>query len=416
MSRNIWLPAGLIGLLPLVMWPIPGLPFFVFPGQVVALAAALILPPRRRSGAWRKDPLVPLSLLLVAMAAAAFRTRAGAVALQEGLTWLSGAAVFSALPRLLEKAGEDRWPTRAAVLQGLAIGGVVAASYGLLDFVVTMYGLPSGSIYRTPSFLLDPQLLSAYMTLLIPVAVSLHLGAGDRKPRLLWGTASVIMAAALTATYTRAGWLASLGAVFLLGLLLDRRLWWKAAVVVVALALVFPGVIGRASTAANATTDTSNAGRITLWRSALIMFRERPLQGVGLGNFPLELSRLEAERPDIKAPPDARYPHNSPLYVLSETGLSGFVPFLWLAVSLFASLVGGYRLATGDRANAGLAQEALRAGALASFLAFGLHANFQSLLHTPVSALPFWIMLAAAAGAAGAPASRETPRQPGSRP
>lgn len=64
--------------------------------------------------------------------------------------------------------------------------------------------------------------------------------------------------------------------------------------------------------------------RLGYWQDTLKIIRERPLAGVGLGNFNLK---------------HARYAHNSYLQLWAEMGILGIISFLWLIILVIKSAV-----------------------------------------------------------------------------
>jgi O-antigen ligase len=110
--------------------------------------------------------------------------------------------------------------------------------------------------------------------------------------------------------------------------------------------------------------STLDERRAALWHEALVMMREHPLTGVGLGGF-------QALSPTARSDRDARWAHNSYLQQGAETGLIGLVLLVALFIWGFASL--------GARPTTGLGA-ALGAAALA---ALGIHACVDYILHFP---------------------------------
>jgi len=70
--------------------------------------------------------------------------------------------------------------------------------------------------------------------------------------------------------------------------------------------------------------ETSNKGRILIWESTLASIKKHPLEGVGIGNYPVVL------REDISAAKAGASAHNLYLNVFAEIGLFGFILFVWI--------------------------------------------------------------------------------------
>jgi len=69
-------------------------------------------------------------------------------------------------------------------------------------------------------------------------------------------------------------------------------------------------------------SETSNNGRIFIWKETLKSIKNRPLLGVGIGNFPTILKQNPTA---IKAGSSA---HNIYLHIMAETGIGGFCLFM----------------------------------------------------------------------------------------
>src|SRR3989338_4656063 len=73
--------------------------------------------------------------------------------------------------------------------------------------------------------------------------------------------------------------------------------------------------------------ETSNSQRIEIWKKTLASIKERPLLGVGIGNYPVVLSQ------DIRLAKAGSSAHNLYLHIAAEMGIAAgmiFVWFLWL--------------------------------------------------------------------------------------
>jgi len=203
----------------------------------------------------------------------------------------------------------------------------------------------------------SPIALGAYLVLVLPVAIGLYARAPD--PGRLWGygTAVVLLYAALIATRTRAalGAFAIAVAVWALatGLRRLRARLQFLVVLGVALAVVTPVVLFTGSVPVSQISDRDSAdSRAFLWRTTAPLVWQRPLFGWG----PETLSQAY---PDYKAPgffrvfPRARMqqiivdrPHNDLLQQAVSTGLVGLAAYLWLWGAVFRT---GWRVARADR-------------------------------------------------------------------
>lgn len=75
--------------------------------------------------------------------------------------------------------------------------------------------------------------------------------------------------------------------------------------------------------------ETSNAQRIEIWRKTLISIKEKPLLGVGIGNYPVVLGQ------DIRLARAGSSAHNLYLHVAAEMGILAGIIFIWFLWLVF---------------------------------------------------------------------------------
>lgn len=77
--------------------------------------------------------------------------------------------------------------------------------------------------------------------------------------------------------------------------------------------------------------ETSNAQRIEIWKKSIDSIKERPLLGVGIGNYPVVLDQK------IFLAKAGSSAHNIYLHIAAEIGILGLLISLWLLWRLFAT-------------------------------------------------------------------------------
>jgi O-antigen ligase len=140
----------------------------------------------------------------------------------------------------------------------------------------------------------------------------------------------------LVVTFSRAAWI---GAVVFF-LLVMIKLWHSehkkivlifSITAVAALLALIPLrqlFISRTTAPTTPTEEFSLVGRIWLSGQALIYAKERPLTGVGIGSFVIQLAEREGERNFVEPV------HNVPLLVISELGIVGLVLLFMIFLSI----------------------------------------------------------------------------------
>jgi O-antigen ligase len=78
----------------------------------------------------------------------------------------------------------------------------------------------------------------------------------------------------------------------------------------------------------------STGNRLELWKGSLMIFKERPLLGTGIGNFESNIKRLISEK-KLKEIPYTMHAHNIFLQAMVTRGIIGFV----ITIGFFATLI-----------------------------------------------------------------------------
>ena len=190
------------------------------------------------------------------------------------------------------------------------------------SFLVNISGI---TLLRATGVLPDPHMLAFFMGMTAPLALALSFLKPSQSTfyRLAFG---VLFIADLL-TFSRGGYV-GLVCGGLLFLIVARKSLFSPAIVkrglVVALLLflvlaVTP--IGERLSSSFSSADGSNQERLRLWREGAVLIGERPLLGLGLGNYPLRVKPGALYREPI-------YAHNLYLDLALELGLIGLGAFL----------------------------------------------------------------------------------------
>lgn len=173
------------------------------------------------------------------------------------------------------------------------------------------------------------------MCVVWPVAVMLLFAKPKKIWQLLLLTSSVVFLVAILVCGSR-GAVVGAACVTLAGIVASRR---KLAAVLMAVLLI-PGIVfvlpkaskQRFESAWHPEGDKTASSRLVFWKAGIRMFRENPILGVGIKNFPV--TRLE-EYSELGETAKAYVPHSIYIEVLSELGLAGSIPALALVILLF---------------------------------------------------------------------------------
>jgi O-antigen ligase len=304
---------ALYGERPGLAWK-PGLWWLVAWGTVM-IGSFLYAIDRSRAAATLFDYLDALFIVLIVTI---FLRRRDQVA---PVVWaLIGAGVFLSVLTVHQKLTGNFGSTYGGFAKG-----------ELRNLLVATEGMRSAGPLSTNYFAL-------ILVALVPLAFDRFLHARARLARLAAGAGMLLIVLAIGFTYSRGGF-ATLAAIAGLALLTTPR-WLKLAIagapIAVILALVFlPATyLERMSTFGQVwdglrgrhVEDSAIRGRISEFRSALMMVGDHPLLGVGSGNYEIEYPQYQRV---IALDPrrEERAAHSLYLEVAAENGLIGLAVF-----------------------------------------------------------------------------------------
>ena len=291
---------------------------------------------------------------------------------------------FAVLVGVVGRAPFEAWLPRvlAWIGVGLAcvfalIGIVQAATHTLFFYSPTVEVANTfASFFRVTSLFRDPSLYGRHVVLGIAVVlVALWL----KKIRLELALALIgFLFAGLYFSYSQSSFVALFVVVVVVTAVLgDRRGRQLVTVVAVVAALVGAGVVAAAVTDHSVRKATSDRSRRV--ESTFKVFRQHPLEGVGLGAQPLasqENSKRFGPKPRFVS-------HTTPLTIAAELGIVGFLAYVWF-------LAGTARMIDAVRRRD--AAVGLTVGAV--FVALFVHSLFYSgFVEDPIT----WVAVALAA-------------------
>jgi len=283
------------------------------------------------------------------------------------------------------------------IITSIIISGFIIAILGL----VAKYG-QTGKIYwlkdssgmgGSLGLYVNRNNFAGFMIMIIPLTLGMLLADGKRAKGALYGFMGIIMVISLFSSQSRTGIIGFLVSLIFMSLMLAARkhLYKKALIILTCavLAVFFLSFIFIAMTIGGERLLTllnpiraMAESRWTLWKDTFRIIRAFPFFGTGLGTFQHAFTQYKT----IKVPTFFFYAENEYLQLLSETGLVGFLLFLW-GVLAFAGRI-AYRLfwpfSPEKRRDPYVI--ALGIGTLGSILALSIHIFTQFDLHIPSNA------------------------------
>ena len=377
----------------------PSKPFqLLVPGLAIGVMAygALIMRSEERFG--RARWLTAFVLIFVSVGIASSLTAISpASSVTKVFALLAAAALFLAVYQICREREQ-----LVVVAAGAVAGLLLASAQGLLQQVTgdfhTFGAGPGGStVGRLQGSFGHPNAYGGYIAVLIPLAVAFAVSRCFSM-RLRWfGAVTLALAIpALFLSYSRGAVGALvLGSILWLALMRPRLALLAAVGLAVAALFFAPAAFRERFSSEGATADVGL--RSDIWSSAVDIYSEKPLLGVGLNNFDEAYSSLPStlstgaqrrllHQSQILVPPHAQ---NLYLNVLAEEGIIGLVSLIALAFGALATIYRGCKV----RDPAG---RAICMASGAGIMTLALHSLLDVTLPGPI-ALPAFALLAVAA-------------------
>ena len=236
------------------------------------------------------------------------------------------------------------------VLKAFVAGAALAATYGIVAGGTTEAVNSSSGVSRISGTSGDPNEFAAMLVVGMVLAAAVALS--ERRLLLRWAAAGAIGACMLgiVLTVSRGG-LVALAAALIVAVVLSGRWRIPTAALVLAAALVTIGYFTTYAPPAaqeRVVETQGGSGREDLWEVAWRMVQDRPLLGVGAGNYPISaidyLLRPGVIVRDEFIIDTPKAPHNVYLSVAAELGIIGLAMFLAILGFAVASMLKAARL------------------------------------------------------------------------
>ena len=214
------------------------------------------------------------------------------------------------------------------VFLGVLIGTLLLSGFALGDFIDRGGNWQDRNI-RAIAPGSDYNWLSTYLVLSTPIVVYCGLTSRLWWEKIFSFSTVVLALLAQAASYTRAGWLASVAQLFSWGLVTRRRVLlisFILGIILVAGLLIGMGQSGyQADTLHTWTLET----RIQVWKLGVDQIISHPIVGIGYGNN--NFQPVLADSPIGDSP---MHLHNTLLMMGVGSGIPGFVFFSWVFIRL----------------------------------------------------------------------------------
>jgi len=305
------------------------------------------------------------------------------------------------------------------ILNVLLIVGSLFGIYGILQYMGIDFDFWKGNIARQQVFGLfgNVNYFAEYLIVPLPLVISLFFITRNKTHKTLLLVGILAMSGSLILTFTRGSYLAiGISSIFMFLLYLISRgksfikeykkifIFALALIILITFLFVLPNPINKPGTViykikgrtsiSQFTQSSSLKRRIAIWKFTMLMIKDRPLIGSGIGTFKYNSLNYQAkffeqrENRSIYPHGFADKTHNEYLQLCAELGIIGLGIFIWIMVTYFNY---GIKLLKKIKDNY---KRGIIIGLMGSIMAVLVDSIFGFPLHLPATIVLFWLILA----------------------
>jgi len=304
------------------------------------------------------------------------------------------------------------------ILNVLLIVGSLFGIYGILQYNGIDFSFWVANVGRRQVFGLfgNVNYFAEYLIVPLPIAVSLFFAPQNKFKKILLLIGIIAMGASLTATVTRGSYLGfgvSLIFMFFLFLIFRGKDFIKrnkiifiailVIIIIITTLFIIPNPLNKSGTAIEKIKSRISISRLTqsyplkrriaTWKFTVLMIKDHPLLGSGIGTFKYNTLKYQAEF-FKQGENRALYPHgfaekahNEYLQLWAEMGIVGLGIFVWLIISYFNYGLKILRKIKDEY------KQAIIIGLMGSVVAVLIDSLLGFPLHLPATIILFWMAL-----------------------
>lgn len=270
------------------------------------------------------------------------------------------------------------------ILKCFVFTSFLSGIYSLLQIGYTLYlGYSIDPSIRIPSFLENPNNLSAYSILAIFITLSLLIKSKNKKSKVLYALLIVLLIINIIFSQSRSALLA-----IVFGFLLFAILWNRKLLIISILIPLALFIIPQSRVRFLQIFDASqNSSRFNIWEITKLMIKDNLLFGVGYENFSINYPKYVVNNPSYSIGEGyiALHPHNIFLKLQVELGVLGSIIFI---LFLFFVILILYKLSKSNSET-----KILAIGLSTSFITFILMNLIDCYVGAPKVMITFFILL-----------------------
>lgn len=231
----------------------------------------------------------------------------------------------------------------------------------------------------------NPNILAAYLDLVIAVCVGLFCRMEGRRIRIALVLGIVLLSICLAMTYARGACVSIALVIAGYGLFNNRRIL-LACIGLAAALLFFDSALLTRLTSMFSQMDTSSEMRLALWESTLAMIMDHPLLGIGWGSYWMVYPLYDFYINDTAV--KIVHAHNMYLNIAAEIGIFGFCSYMFFFFGVL------WKALFGKFSRESCLLNGLRLGIGLGILSIALNGMTDYVLFNIESSMLFWLLAA----------------------
>ena len=204
---------------------------------------------------------------------------------------------------------------------------IIASTYGIYQH----YAL---SVDRVGSFMSVLDFGGLLAISIVFLSAFIIWGDIPNRERVLYFILDLLCIVNLVFTKTRGAWLAFIFGIFALFAIKKKSTTVVLLIVLVGIFFFLPDVYTDRFLSSFNLANSSNMGRIALWKGSILMFQDHFINGVGLGLFQKEYENFYIQPNTVTTV----HAHNNYLHFIAEAGIIGFFGLTYLMIIILKML------------------------------------------------------------------------------
>lgn len=229
-------------------------------------------------------------------------------------------------------------------------------------------------VIRIYSIFKNPNVFGEYLTLTIPLVLSLLFTSRDKKRKVIYLITAILAFVSLLMTFSRGSILGLVIAIYSMILTLVPEYLMLGLLVAITGTLFLPSSILARILSIFQRNDSSSHYRLAIYRASMELLKNHYIRGIGLGQF-RRIYRLYSHKGATSF-----HAHNSYLMVFIELGLLGILSFLFMLLGWTKSILSAARKNTSSLRIIALACFAGILGSLTQALVDHIWHNYKIML------------------------------------